>query len=107
MRLLVLIVSLIAIVNLSGSIWDAWWRGGVLGERHTVLVEAKRENEELKARLDEAQMPAFIEREARNKLGMTKEGETIVIMPNDKLQMPNDEKRGEVPNWKQWVTLFY
>lgn len=106
-RLVILIVSLVAIVSLSGSIWDVWRRGGVLGERQNALAQAKRENEELKAKLKEAGTIEFIEREARNKLGMGKEGETIVIISNNQYPITNENQKQEsVPNWKQWIALF-
>ena len=50
-----------------------------------------------------------MERMAREKLGLVKEGETIVIMKNEKLKMTNEEQEVEEnsPNWKKWWGLFF
>lgn len=107
-KLIILIVSLIAIVSLSGSIWDAWRRGGALGERQRALAEVEAENKALKTKLEEVQTPGFIEREARNKLGMTREGETVIVIPQGESSVVSHQSSdGQLSNWKLWVGLFY
>jgi len=81
-----------------------------------VLAQQERENTELKAKLEEVQSPAFIERMARETLGMVKEGETVVLVPKTPhANLPageggaNDQRReeGNVPKWRQWWKLFF
>lgn len=106
-----ILVSAILVVNLSRSIWDGWRRRDILTEREAALQRLTEENKRLQAELEYAQSPAFIEREARNRLGLGREGEAVVLLPNDKLQTANEstgEKTHEnLPNWKKWWTLFF
>lgn len=110
-RLMVIVVSAVLIVNLSRSIWDLWRRRDILGERQAVLQRLEAQNKSLQSELEYAQSPEFIEQEARNRLGLGKEGEIVVLMPNDKFQMSNEkteEKAIEyLPNWKKWWRLFF
>lgn len=117
-RLIIIVVSLVLIVNLTRSIWDLWRRRDILGERQAVLRRVEAEHTRLQKDLEYAQSPEFIEQEARNRLGLGKEGETIVIMPNppageagDQSPISNiqtkEEKEDNVPNWKRWWRLFF
>lgn len=110
-RFIVIVVSIVIVINLSRSIWDLWRRRDVLGERQEVLRRAEEENKRLQSELEYAQSPEFIEQEARNRLGLGREGETVILMPNDKLQMTNekteDKTVGTLPNWKKWWRLFF
>ncbi|MEK9143115.1 MAG: septum formation initiator family protein [Patescibacteria group bacterium] len=110
-RLVIIGVSAILVVNLSRSIWDIWRRRDILGERQAVLKRLEEENKRLKGELTYSESPLFIEAEARNRLGLGREGESIVLMPNDKLQMTNgkteDKTVVSLPNWKKWWRLFF
>ncbi len=111
-RLVIIVVSAVMVLNLSRSIWDLWRRRDYLSERQAALSRLKAEQTRLEAELSEVESPEFIEQEARNRLGLGKEGETIVLMP--KLQesgIPNQESGKEqqerLPNWKRWWRLFF
>lgn len=109
-HLIIIGVSAVLVVNLSRSIWDLWRRRDILGEREAVLRRLKEEHARLQSELEYTQSPAFIEKEARNRLGLGREGETVVLMPNDKFQMTNEkteEKTINIPNWKKWWRLFF
>lgn len=110
-RLIVIAVSAVLVVNLSRSIWDLWRRRDILTEREAVLGRLEEENKRFQGELEYAQSPEFIEQEARNRLGLGREGEAVVLMPNDKFQMTNgkaEEKAIEnLPNWKKWWRLFF
>jgi len=72
------------------------------------LADLKRENEVLKKELDFKKSDQFAEEEIRNKLGLAKPGETIVVLPkeeNTKYQIPNTKY--ELPNWQKWWNLFF
>ena len=52
----------------------------------------------------------FIEEQARNKLNLAKEGETIVILPPNVEELVGwREENGpeELPNWQKWRNLFF
>lgn len=110
-RLVIIGVSVVMVINLSRSIWDLWRRRDVLGERQEVLRRVEEENRRLQSELEYAQSPEFIEQEARNRLGLGREGETVVLLPKSQIPNPNDQTRGEkeenLPNWKRWWRLFF
>lgn len=110
-RLIIIAVSAVLVVNLSRSILDLWRRRDILGEREAVLRRIQEENKRLQGELEYAQSPEFIEKEARNRLGLGREGEEIILMPNDKLPMTNEKTEDKtiesLPNWKRWWKLFF
>ena len=90
----------------------------VAGIRSTVQAEKakvekmKEENAQLQAQIAQIQSPEFLEGQIRNKLGLVKPGEAIVVLPDaDTLrklapQMPVEENTLPDPNWKKWEKLF-
>jgi cell division protein FtsB len=73
------------------------------------LAEAQTENRELKERLAEVQTPEFMEREAREKLGMGREGEVVVIIPEEELKGGSDKPQATdqvEANWVKWRKLY-
>lgn len=90
------------------------WRAGErLDTAKIEYQQAVDENLRLKGQLAQAESDEFVEREARNKLGLGKEGEVILILPKQNLENPNSEKRNsnEVvldnrPNWRKWWDLY-
>lgn len=81
-------------------------------KEETRLAKLRKENEDLKKKAEEAGKDIFFEKEARNKLGLGKEGEIIVVLPDDetlKKLAPKREEEEDVlpdPNWKKWMKLF-
>lgn len=107
-RLLVVLGGMTLIVILSQSIYSLWHKQDIIREREEALTRVEAENQRLKQALKETQDPAFVERQAREKLGMVKEGETIVLMDKSRIPNPNDTKNQEqIPNWRKWWSLFF
>ena len=77
------------------------------------LAKIQAENNKLQEELVQTQNPNFIEKEVRNKLGLGKQGEAIVVLPDaDILRNLAPKKVVEVdtlpdPNWKKWEKLFF
>lgn len=68
------------------------------------------ENRELKNKLSQVNTAQFTEEIARNQLNMAKEGETIVVIPDELIEkvLGADIKPIEIkmPNWQGWLKLF-
>ncbi len=97
-------------VSLSRSVYALWHKRDYVYKRADSLKAVQAENAQLKQQVEVAQKPEFIEKEAREKLGMTKEGETIVIMPKSQYPISNIQLQAEsekLPNWKKWWRLFF
>lgn len=82
---------------------------------YTAEDELRKEQEtrkELEEKLQIVNSMEFVESQIRNELGMTKEGEIMVILPDEqivkkyapKIETPAPQE--EKPNWKRWIELF-
>ena len=84
----------------------------LLEEKKEKLNKLREENSKLLQRLERVDSEAYIEEQLRDKLGFVKEGETVVILPEDEILRSLAPKRTfeeEVlpdPNWKRWLKLF-
>lgn len=109
LRIIIAFICLLVLISAPRSLRNLWQKRSIIWEKQAGLEREKAKNEELKQKLSEVQSTQFIEKEAREKLGMAKEGETVVLMPNDKWPMLNDENKttSNVPNWQQWWNLFF
>lgn len=116
-RLLLAIFYLILAYNLTRSIVVLWYKKDIIVDSQEALTQAQAENARLKAKLEEVNSPDFIDKEARNRLGMIKEGEKLVLLPSSQINQlseetslsdqPEDKKADNLPNWKKWWKLFF
>lgn len=76
------------------------------------VEKLQKEKEELWVKVEEAGKQEYIEKQLRDKLGLSKEGETIVVLPDaDTLRklvppIPEEEETLPDPNWKKWLKVF-
>ena len=83
------------------------------------IEEARVKNEILKVEIEKLgqelellESDAHVESEIRNKLGLAREGEIIVVLPDDEIlrkiapRIEFEQEQLPDPNWKQWMTLF-
>lgn len=96
-------VLLVMMVRLGGNVWRLWKAGDRLKQAEAEVDKETKENKQLKARLAQVQSPEFIEKEAREKLGLG-QGEQIIAMP-EVSAMPAVPVIGE-PNWRKWWKLY-
>jgi len=79
----------------------------VLQAQNTLNAE-KQENQRLKSALSYSQTQEFIEKEARDKLFMAKQGEQKVLIPKDaEAKSENQQPDANIPNWRKWWNLFF
>ena len=103
---LIFLLGLVFAGRTSYRIWRLVQARRIVIETRLRTQEAYRENELLTKRLTEVSSDAFVEREARDKLGMGKPGEVIVILPqttSSYLLTPNSKI---IPNWRLWWNLY-
>jgi cell division protein FtsB len=76
------------------------------------VEKIKKENEELQKDLEFVQSGEYIEKQLRENLGMAKEDEVVVILPEEEIVKkfaPRIDEEEEIPlepNWKKWMQLF-
>jgi cell division protein FtsB len=107
------IVSLLMLISLARNIVKVREAKERLKEKEEYIEKIRGENKELSQRVAMFKSEGYIEQQLRDKLGLAKEGETVVVLPDEETIRkfaPNDEKEEEIlpdPNWKKWFKLFY
>ena len=110
-RWMVIFVSIFMIISLSRSVVDLWQRRSIVKQEQERLRRIEQKHEELTQKFKTVLSPVFVEKEARERLGMAKEGDTIILM-GDVSQ--KDESQPSFPqsatpqesNWKRWWMVF-
>jgi cell division protein FtsB len=111
-RLVAIGAGLVIVWGLVVSVLDLNQRGDIVGELETELEIAEAENSRLKRDLEEAESPEFVEREAREKLGLARPGESIVIISTPMTDAgpagfaPESTATPPQPGMKAWIELF-
>lgn len=108
-RYLILVFGIYLVVFLSRDLFQLLKKKERIKKMEEKIETLRLGNEELGERLEYVESDQFIEKEARDKLNMAKEGETIVILPETlKLRGQESETSPEenLPNWQQWLRLF-
>lgn len=100
-------VSLVLCLSAGSTVIHLWARRGVVREREQELAVLQKKNSDLENSLKEASGDAYVERVARDKLGMVREGETIIIMPDTQPRTAAGQGNDVSPNWKKWWGLFF
>ena len=79
-----------------------------VAEAEVRLEKLREENAKLKAELEYKKSKGFAEAEIRNKLGLAREGEGVVLLPNQAgdQQLATSNQQPE-PNWQKRVNLFF
>lgn len=94
----------VLMVRLSGSVWRLWKAGERIEQAEQEVKNQEAENQNLKKRLAEVQSPEFIEKEAREKLGLGRPGEEIVVLPEVPVAPSMPAVDG--PNWRKWWRVY-
>ncbi|HLE48978.1 MAG TPA: septum formation initiator family protein [Patescibacteria group bacterium] len=75
-------------------------------------VKLEEKNEALKKQLEDVDTEFYLEKQIRDKLGYSKEGEVVLILPPDEVLLqlvPKSPEKEDVsiePNWQKWAKLF-
>lgn len=76
------------------------------------LEKAKAEEKDLQEKLKVTQSEVYLEEQLRNKLGLAREGEIVLVLPPDeelrKLapELGREEQFVPKSNWQKWMDLF-
>lgn len=105
------IIVLVIVYNLVNQIFEAMHSGERLSQAVDSLYKLQTENRQLQDKLSQVNSPQFIEEQARDQLGLSKKGETVVIIPDEKLnQVLGISKLApevKLPNWLGWWRVFF
>lgn len=109
LALILLIIGLFA-YSLIIRTMEAVKSGERLSQSAEVVYKLESQNKLLKKKLSEVQSSDFIEEEVRNKLGFVKKGETVVVIPEEKLKLvlgTSSSAQIRLPNWLGWIRVFF
>jgi len=102
----ILLISILIVVGIIRSVITITQKRGIVAERKAVLEAEETKHTDLERKLREATSSAFVERVAREKLGLVREGESVVIM-NKQGTSSAAPKPQNIFSWKQWWQLFF
>ena len=107
---LIILISLLVAYNLVTQIMEATKSGERLSQAAESVYKLEAKNKQLKTKLSQIKSPQFIEEIARNKLGLSKKGETVVIIPEEKLKLvmgASQSAEVRLSNWLGWWRMFF
>ena len=113
LRYIFVALFLVLSISLIRNIIKISQAGKVVDEASLRVEMLKEENLKLQERLNEVQGEAYVEKELRDKLGLAKEGETILVLPEEDIvrslapKPAEEEETLPDPNWKKWLKLFF
>lgn len=102
------------VISLISNISRTRQMRSVIDEAQLSLMELQTKQQELQHELQLTEGDYFVEKEARNKLGLVKSNETVLVLPDEetlkKLSPIKDKVVDEYKlpdaNWKKWLELF-
>ncbi len=106
-------IGLLLIISLARNILKISEAKRRIENERTRVENLKKENEALEKRLAETSGVEFIEKQLRDKLGLAKEGEIVVVLPEEKVleqlvsKISEEEETLPDPIWKRWLKLFF
>lgn len=108
LRLLVIVFCLYLIVTTVKSIFDLWNAGDKLTIRQDEIKALQRQREDLLRKKASIDNPQYWEKVARDKLGLTKPGDEVIIIPQE-LLADNSKvvTKPAIPNWQKWARLLF
>ena len=109
---IVIFLLVLFVLSLARNILRIGKAGKRISDKEERVQEMKEENEALKKRLEEVQSSHFTEKQLRDNLGLVKEGEIVIVLPDEDILRslsPDLEEEKEAlpdPNWRKWLKLF-
>lgn len=101
-------ISLSLIASVVRSFWSLSQGKRVMQESEEKLQATYEQQEDLKRQLARSQSTEFIERQAREKLNLGKDGEIILILPPiSPIAEPTPTPIENLANWQKWVKIFF
>jgi len=107
--LLVLTVALYFGVAFSGQLMTAQQIDRQVAAISAQIDQLQADNTRLKAQVAEASSDAYIEREARDRLGLVRQGDVPVVISNVPTPTPPPPKPAPSPkpHWQNWHDAFF
>lgn len=116
-RITLLVLGIYICIQMGRNLVFLWGAGGRVTEAEQKLKELELRNKMLEDQAKGIGTPEFAERQAREKLGLVKEGEVIYVLPPEEIQrlanslreeyFPQSQGREELATWQKWWKYFF
>lgn len=107
-RVIVLFISLGLCLTSGRTILELWQKKDIVTIRKNELARLREKNADLGRELQKTQDDSYVERVARDKLGMVKEGESIVMLSESgSVSGGERDAIGNMSTWRRWWKLFF
>lgn len=113
-RAVLLLVFGFAVLSVARGVSRLGSSGQKIDEARSELADVKKEQEKLKSELQYVNSDYYKQKEARDKLGLAKPGEIVVVLPSDDVlrrlsprKLSSDVSEPPEPNWHKWAKLFF
>jgi cell division protein FtsB len=113
LNLLIVLVAVFFVLSLSRNIVKIFEVKKRTEKARQAVAKLESQNTELQKKLEEVKSQDYIEKQLRDKLGLAKEGETVIVLPDEetlKKIAPKPVEEQDVlpdPTWKKWIQLFF
>lgn len=105
---ILILILLLIIKNIVESIANLQQNSRIVQQLKNREEDEKKRQKFLTEELYYVKTDEFVEGQAREKLGMVKPGEHIILAPQTSSNSANDNKNDEnIPNWEKWKRLFF
>ena len=104
-RVLFFIFAGYLIISLSRSIYTVTQKESIVIEEEKRLAQVLEDKKRLSDSLQTINTSFFIEQQAREKLGLAKPGDVVVIMP-PVVPTPTSEPVDDSDTWLKWFKLY-
>ncbi len=108
----IIILALFLTVSLIGNIASTQNTLKSVEKKEKEVQALADRNSELKKTLERVQSEAFIEKQIRDQLGLAREGEIVLVLPDENVlkslvpKLPQEEEELPDPIWRKWLKLF-
>jgi cell division protein FtsB len=107
-NLVIFVIFILLLISVVRTYFFMQDRGSIIHDAASKLQKASDLNEDLKRQLARSKSPQYIEKEARNRLNMGKQGEIVIMLPS----ISPDEEPTPTPfdtstNLEKWKKVFF
>ena len=109
---LALLLGTFFIITFSRDLLDLMSSRERIAKEQAEVAQLEEEQQELASELNQVMSDEFVEKEAREKLLLSKPGETVILLPSDEhagekdSSQNNQDGEDELANWEKWLRLF-
>ena len=107
--LAIIIVGVILSFSLARNLYTTYQNSKILTDAQIKLSQLTAQNTQLSQEINQASTPDYVIKEARDKLGLVKSGEVVVVVPRQvaTLAAATPSAQPSRPIWRQWLSLFF